>query len=307
MEYPDWVQLELKLESILSHLNLGDYSSYSLLPGSTSVCNYKILTTDKELVLRYFGQRKAEYEYTLLSGLPEYGVPTPEVYHFEGGNSSFLLMEYLPDGTLTDKLLNEKSNTLEIERSVMQYVTILRKIHMVRWKEMFPNSGMNIKKYPSILENQCKRDSKSFGGKNAMKDVLGWITKRKREVICTDPHLLHSDYHPSNIMLRGNQQVPIDYEGAEIGDIRYDLGFAALTFSFGSPSLSVDSIIDLYRNISGETIEDMDYFVVCSAVPRIVKLNAILTPEFPKYEMYRNFMNGMISNVEELTKQSIIY
>ena len=71
--------------------------------------------------------------------------------------------------------------------------------------------------------------------------------------------------------------------------------------------MSVDSIIDLYRNISGETIENMDYFVVCSAVPRIVKLNAILTPEFPNYEMYSNFVNGMISKVEELTNQSITY
>lgn len=261
------------------------------IPHSTSALIYKIELEDQNPVLvRAFPHHPnlADYEFNVLHKLHEAHIPVPkplQVHKFKKG--SFLVMEFI-NGPLLGETLQANPSLME------EYVGNLVRIHSLDWTHLFPKGK------PSSLKKIAKNTSKE-AKRHGFNELAGWIKKEAKSVQEHEPVLNHGDYHPNNIIVENNALRIIDWEGIDISDHRFDLAFAALTASIFTGPATEKQIAHHYHASTQKTIEDLDFFIVLEAIPRITKLSQLLTPEFAEYETYSIVLRYLKQRVEQIT------
>jgi aminoglycoside phosphotransferase (APT) family kinase protein len=127
--------------------------------------------------------------------------------------------------------------------------------------------------------------------------VVIWLRENKPENSLEPQSLLHRDYHGMNVMI-GEDDKPyvIDWSAAMIGDYRIDLAWTILLGTTFGGEFFRDLIIGKYSELSGQTIEDIEFYEVVAATRRII--------DFGKTMTGGSSASGLKPEIVELMKES---
>ncbi|UCG70923.1 MAG: phosphotransferase family protein [Thermoplasmata archaeon] len=238
------------------------------------------------LVLRLYdgeGARyDAEYEYNVIKKLGRGKLPVPEVFALEMDathlGKPFVIMERIQG----ENMLAAVMRTMDLEfsnlsiRNLMPWVSklaeLLVTIHSLDWRALgldfmdhdqgnynlvndfirWPFIGGPARRYPKFRE------------------LCDWILVRSKEVICSEPVLLHMDFHPQNVMVDGNRiTAVIDWGEARIGDATIDVTWASLIVAILCiPGLD-KAFIEEYRQKSGRQLKNLTFYEVMAGARRL--------------------------------------
>ncbi|MFQ5968494.1 MAG: phosphotransferase family protein [Acidimicrobiia bacterium] len=204
-----------------------------------------------------FGDERAARESQVLKRSRQAGLPVPRVEFLvrsgAGLSVPFVVLEEVRGATLA-RALTEGSDR---EGWLEAMVRLLVSVHRVNPHRLMEGLSAPHGVIPPDLEamNQAAEEYQLAGADS----VLGWLERNAAPVdhtVC----LLHSDFHPGNIMVRDSQLVALDWSFAEMGDHRLDLAWTALLLT---DLLGVSYrawLLDSYERLSGRSVSGIDYF-----------------------------------------------
>lgn len=236
----------------------------------------------KDLVLRMFSgdgaSRKASKEYYLMKKLYEIGYPVPPVFNLETSGDvlgkPFLIMKRILGKTLDETYRNETPESLF--RGLTKLLELFVSLHALDVTDFrdIPNLSFedSIQRYLEYFE--FIKNSKA----QWMTPVIEWINEKKPEVNSNRNSLCHMDYHGMNVMIdKDGEAYVIDWGASNVGDFRLDLAWTILLYSTFGGSMYREPIIEIYENLSGEKVQDLEFFEVIAATRRITDLIEVLS------------------------------
>jgi aminoglycoside phosphotransferase (APT) family kinase protein len=311
---------ELNIEKIGNYLrgNLPGMEgeiSVKQFPSGFSNLTYMVTVGEKEYVLRRppFGTKAKsahdmKREYHILSSIKgsfEY-VPDTLIYceDEEVLGSPFYVMERIK-GIILRKELPEGlfADELRIKALCRNWVEVLCDLH----KMDYAKCGLtDLGKPEGYVERQVTGWSKRYRNARTedvpdFKKVMGWLAENMPDDH-PNPALIHNDYKFDNVFLNPDEPTHItgvvDWEMATIGDPLMDLGASlaywvnhddsdemkmVATIPTASPGmLKRDDIVNLYEEISGQKIENFEFYY-CFGIFRLAAI---------AQQIYYRYYNG---------------
>jgi aminoglycoside phosphotransferase (APT) family kinase protein len=229
-------------------------------------------------VIRIFSDRegpKSEKEYQVMMKLGEQGYPVPAVFHNElEGNvlsKPFIIMEYLAGNTMRARF--DKVSDSEREELYRHMIELMVDLHRVRVSYVFPENKLyNTDDYLDFIFNYID-ERITWTKLDLISPVLDWLKQRRNDVEKGELSVLHGDFHDGNILFRmdGTPAV-IDWSGVHVGDYRFDLAWTIILFSTFGGYFFRDLLLNIYSDVSGMEIKDIEYFEVLGCVVRFVNV-----------------------------------
>jgi len=238
----------------------------------------------RRVVRVYFGgnaSRKVLKEFNIMGSLRSLGYPVPEVYEVETGDTflgrPFLVMERVEGQDMLPEFLRTwKEDPGGVLDPMMKLVVDL---HSLDASRVFPliHGKVDTPRYIEGVLGGARRKAMNEGG-HWLNPIINWLEEGSTNVSFSEPAVIHKDFHPGNIMIRGDgSPAVIDWGASTLGDPRDDLAWSMLLAgSFIAPSLR-GLILESYERISGGEITDIEYFEVLSALRRLVDFHVTFT------------------------------
>lgn len=237
-----------------------------------------------ELVLRlYKGSdplEKARKEFSLMSGVPGFGVATPRVDALVTDlsifNDPFLIMEHIEGGTLEARIeIDGISQWLD---PMMQ---ILARIHNIPWVGLFPvpeGPLPGLEEPLAFVRGHLHEMDQVIlqYGLTDFEPTLDWLHEREALGASTTPVLVHNDYHPQNMLLSNGELLIIDWSFAEVSDYRLDLAWSVLLLNVLVGQSHRPAILEAYERAAGSQIENFEYFEALKFMMRMVTIGTWL-------------------------------
>jgi aminoglycoside phosphotransferase (APT) family kinase protein len=221
-----------------------------------------------------FSFEKSKGEYEALSNLHQMGYPVPEVYCLEAGGSllsqPFLIMEEI-DGQLLWPLMfrgtpDQQAAWLKL------FCSLFVRLHTLDWELYVPAEAEKLGdpyQYATRMVDDALGMLKSFDLPDWL-PMIAWLKERLPQVPCTQPAVVHGDFHPNNILIRDdNSAVVIDWTGAAISDPRFDLAWTLLLIEcYEGPEWRARVLAE-YERQWGEPLEGMEFFDAYACARRL--------------------------------------
>ncbi|MFT5087098.1 MAG: aminoglycoside phosphotransferase (APT) family kinase protein [Candidatus Latescibacterota bacterium] len=142
------------------------------------------------------------------------------------------------------------------------------------WKKLSGISIPDLENDPYMFAKDMlsgpARDVEKYG-LGELKPLIGWLEdnmKPSEEVV-----LVHGDYHHSNVIVRpDHSMVVIDWSNIGLSDFRIDLGFTTTMEILMSGGGSVQGVVDVYEQISGRKVKEIEYFMILSNLYNIMRM-----------------------------------
>ncbi|MHA2501299.1 MAG: phosphotransferase family protein [Candidatus Kariarchaeaceae archaeon] len=296
------------VESAVKKLGLSVRSIERIMTGSSTE-NYIVSTGEKRVLARYYPSSPLDpgSEFRVLKRLHNHGLPVPEQFLFHptgDGTRPFVLMEFIEGEMLAEKFLSGNVTDGDIKK----FLNHLIEIHRTDWQQLFqavnlPDYEREPYAYAERLHRGRRAEAEELGLDQRTAQVLDWM-ENNSTVGLTNPVLIHGDYHPLNIIVRPEgEYVILDWEGVDIGDHRKDVAFTALTIGILGGKEMERQITELYGSISGNSTEQIDYFIVTEAFHRIIKfyrmLEGLATDEIEP--LYRQLYTYLTHRIHDIT------
>ena len=243
-------------------------------------------TYRQPLILRLYdgaGARyDAEYEYNVIKKLGPSELPVPRVFALETDakylGKPFIIMERVKG----ENMLTVIMRTMDLEspdlsiRDLMPWINrlaeLLATIHSLDWRtlglDFMDRAGGKYNLIDDFLswpfiDNPARRYPK-------FKELCDWLLVRSDEVICSEPVLLHVDFHPQNVMVDNDRiAAVIDWGEARIGDATIDVTWGSLILATpGIPGLD-KAFVEEYRQKSGRQLENLTFYEVMAGTRRL--------------------------------------
>ncbi|HEY3281914.1 MAG TPA: phosphotransferase [Armatimonadota bacterium] len=217
---------------------------------------------------------RAEREAAVLEGLSRAGYPVPRLLGWGGAEPPlglpFVLMERVDGSSMRvaiDSAEDEDRGAL-----VTLFCRLLFDLHRLPWERFCPQCA-EVPQDGILSELETSRASlkrlPSGPGEEVLR-VLSWFEAHARDVKPGGLSATHGDYHPDNILLTsaGEPRV-IDWSNFAVKDPRFDLGWTILLVSsYGHPEAR-EIVLREYQRLSGEQVEDIEYFEAFGAARRL--------------------------------------
>ena len=238
----------------------------------------------EERVIRLYpgfnSAEKAAHEFRVIKRLLEAGYPVPEVYQLDTYGielgKPFIIMERVKGRNMVDELREGSEEGLE--QLMGLFMKLFVDLHNLEVSLVFPGreDTTTMSHIDGILKYYEDRTAQS--GIGWLDPLIRWLDERKAGVCPEKPSVIHKDFGPMNIMLRGDgSPVVIDWGTATVGDHRDDLAWSILLAStFWDPTLR-ETILRAYESISGSEVRDYEYFEVLSVLRRLTDFAVSLT------------------------------
>ncbi len=220
---------------------------------------------------------KAEREFGVMLRLFRAGYPVPEVYAYSSSpefiGEPFLVLEKLR-GSLLDHFTE---NTKEAGKSLYIFSQLYAGLHSLPARKIL-RTKYSYRTTHGRLSHRVTNISRGLHKGSQLELIGEWLLDKRISVQNIPLTLLHQDFHPGNILFKvdGSPAV-IDWSGADLGDLREDLGWTKLLAStFMSLKLG-DAILRGYEEVSGKEIKELDYFEVLAGFRRLADAAIVLT------------------------------
>ena len=256
-----------------------------LLGADTETFSFTLNLDNKALplILRVYRELsdRAENEFKTLKSLfnANFSVPEPLLWNKASPilSRSYLVMKKVPGVLLSDHYWQITSEN-EKNKLLSDFIQVLVDIHKFNWRNNFHYlQKPDLESNPYILVDNLI----SFPRKMIMENkiielshLIEWLEKNK--VRSEKLSLLHGDYHMNNIMVTPNGKiVVIDWANIKLGDFRHDLGFTIVAASSSGEDAS-KKFIELYQSFSGKKVNDIEYFMILSALHNLLRCYSVL-------------------------------
>jgi len=230
----------------------------------------------KDLIIRVYPghpssrpDAKCQWEYTVLNTLRTLGYPVPEVYGFSldlsVAGAPFLVMQRIR-GTPLDTVYSDSDPGARCS-IVTEFAALQAKLHFYDPAHFDPGrSQLDSQELIAAELNEFERYF-SADSQGPMRPVVEWLKDNAGKVTPEKPCLIHLDYHPHNILVRGDgAKFVIDWASARVSDARYDVAWTLLLLG----NRDVQSLYTgEYFRISGRSVNGLDYFRVLAATRRL--------------------------------------
>ncbi len=254
----------------------------------TEVYSYSLRQGDgdpHQLILRMYPGvnrvNKSTHEFAVMCQLHAQGYPVPEVLHHcvevEWLGKPFVLMEKI-NGTPLGTLMEENPHQMS------EYVTRFFQMY-VQLHSLDPQPFMDFGPQPRTPE--AFLPSKLLMTYNVMVEqfqqlwvvpILEWLDHHSNRV--QQPaslSVLHSDFHPLNILMDQDDQLyAIDWGSLEVGDYRHDLAWTLMLISAHGHPEFYDPMLAEYDRVAGQPSADMPFFDVLAALWRLFDVQVSL-------------------------------
>jgi aminoglycoside phosphotransferase (APT) family kinase protein len=108
--------------------------------------------------------------------------------------------------------------------------------------------------------------------------VVDWLAAGRDAVPCPAPAVVHRDFHPANILLRGGHApVVIDWTNLAISDPRVDLAWSLLLAEMFAGAAVRDAILAAYARHAGQPVAHLAWFEVHACARRLLDVAVSLT------------------------------
>lgn len=268
-------------------ITLGEKRDFKQIPFKTSPFAdqgsnrkfYRIQTPEKSQVLMLFPEKEADFKYFITIGnfLHKLKLGTPEIYDINTNEDS-VLMEDLGDESLyktvqpflTDmkrkEMAGEISASLKLEKVYKQVISWLIKFQ-IQGTAALKHEQESIVRF---FDYDYLRWETDYFRENFLHRHLGL---KKRDMSCLDEEfhilakavlkqpqlLIHRDFQSQNIVLKDDKVRIVDFQGARIGPVCYDL-MALLKDSYIEiPPKLQHSLMEYYlKEFNGHAKKDME-------------------------------------------------
>jgi aminoglycoside/choline kinase family phosphotransferase len=234
----------------------GDGSSrmfFKIKTESTSYCGVFPAKEDTQK-----GLAEARAAVNIGRHLKKRGIPVPEIHAFDQG-SGFILFENLGDTLLHDLLQKKKKSSDEMPRQeitefykeiieILLFMQISGSVHFDRkwcWDTQRYNKKLMLEKESGYFLQAFCRDLlgiKSFPNKlNDEFKLLAGRAARQPAV-----YFLHRDFQSRNLMISDGKVRIIDFQGARLGPLGYDLASLLIDPYAGLPEQLQHELLEHY-------------------------------------------------------------
>ena len=230
----------------------------------------------------------AEYEYRIMDKLRISAVPVPKVFILEKDKNytgcPFIVMERIIGedlGNYVSRRLVASISWLEskeLETWVTKMASLLASVHQLDWQAL----GLGFLRSGSWSANDIAQrldspEAVSMAASNkGFKSLIDWFRERLVEVENTENVMLHSDFHPLNVMIyRGKIVALIDWADARLGDAAFDVAWSNMLFHYSGAGDIVDLFVREYKRFSGRTLKNLAFFEIAAACRQLFDLIAL--------------------------------
>ncbi|MBD3182413.1 phosphotransferase [Candidatus Poribacteria bacterium] len=266
-----------------------------------------------DLILRIYpgnnAVQKASREFIGMKKLYEKDFPVPEVFVLETGDQffgqPFVIMEKI-NGRLLGEMAKESDDKKTLEL-IKLCCGLFVKLHRLDWRPFADKivSKWHHKPYPvadhliKIAEEHIERYQRY-----EFLPVIKWLKDKAGSVKCNRLSVIHLDYHPQNIMIRKDDKniFVIDWTNINVSDYRYDLAWTLLLIGTYDDQQVREIVFNEYRNISGENIENMDFFDVMACFRRLFSISVSIFSGSENMGMRPEAVELMKRNVGHIEK-----
>ena len=231
------------------------------------------------LILRIYpgdyADRKSQHEFHSMRKLHRAGYPVPYVHILERSDSPFgkpfVVMERI-QGQVMSALLTALP---EADRGQLRalFCRLLVWLHSLDWRP-FTEEGVSYEAQgPYVFvdaylagEREVLKESLLSG----FSPVLEWLEKRREDVPCFEPSVMHGDFHASNLLVREDGSVAvIDWTGCHVSDPRMDLALTLLAVrAFGSEDRRKYYLRE-YERLVGAKVQQIEWFETLACLWRL--------------------------------------
>lgn len=229
------------------------------------------------LILRlYDGEgagEKAEREYRAMRRLRAVGYPVPRVRLRRRDRSPlgrpFVVMERIDGVSLGVQYWSAPEDRHGPLRTVLY--RLIAGLHALEARAVLPESSLagpcdryaavdrEIASLLALLDRLQEKAPRS------LRDVIAGLAERRSDLACEDIVLLHGDFHPGNVLLRGDgSPVVIDWSNVRLGDCRSDLAWTRLITSAGAPAGRAEAELRAYEAITAARVPAIELFDVAA-------------------------------------------
>ena len=268
-------------------------------------------SSQEDLILRIYpgdhAEGKSAKEFKAIKRLYDVGFPVPKVYILEHDTSvfgkPFIIMEKI-DGRNGREVIDESYGEVR-DRLVNQFCQIFVDLHNLDWKLLNPDPLPYDENDPYGFVNSLMQKIQGyidrFPNIKVFMPVFDWLKERKMDVPCKRLAVVHMDFHPANLLIKDDgSTIVIDWTNFEVADFRMDLAWTMLLVSSYDDPEGRDIVLNEYERISGQKIEQIEYFEVYALLRRLYSIFISLTVGADKLGMRPEAIQSMKGNVKHL-------
>ena len=215
-----------------------------------------------ELVARIYREgtndSRAEYEFQMIDQLFSQGLSVPKPFFWGGNgidNNPYYIMEKIEGELFRDcfeKPDRDKLFYKFIQQEVNIHQTDLKNLQGVTIPDLKSDPFMIAKGFISGPKGRIEKY-----GLDELKPLIKWLENNMKP--SEEAVVIHGDYHHSNVIIKpDNTLVVIDWSNMRVSDFRIDLGFTATIEIVMSGCGTIQSVVDIYEEISGKKVKDLD-------------------------------------------------
>lgn len=225
-----------------------------------------------------------EREFQVMKNLARVGFSVPRVYLCEK-DSSFIGAPFI--------LMFQEKPIYKRLVKFDYFAKTLASLHNLNVVELGiealtpPKDGYAFAKFWQIHINQLLKYSKHHKKlKKSFEKAASWLESKSSDVYCPRYSLLHGDFHPGNVIMTNKFRLSvIDWEGAEIGDPAFDVGYSYHYVKLFSDEISpalkqktADGFVSEYmRNYQGEIRSRLEFYKVLGVLRMAIYLSASIS------------------------------
>ena len=237
--------------------------------------------------------RKYVREFEALQVLSDKGFPVPRAYHCESDiqffGYPFIIMQ-------KEELIGDCSEHLDSFAAVLAHLHNI-KINELNLKALLPPRDEYVfaKSWSSRFNYILQSNKTSAKLKNSLESSLRWIQSHATDNPCFNYSLVHGDYHPRNVFITKDQKLCVlDWEGIEIGDPAYDVGFAYHVIKIFNNTKNPDLAEDVAERFVSEYMKNaeknidkrLDFYKITGILGLAVLLSSVLKNPVQLYHKY---------------------
>jgi aminoglycoside phosphotransferase (APT) family kinase protein len=227
---------------------------------------------------------KAAHEFRSMRQLYDSGYPVPRVFALEGDGSPlgkpFILMERI-DGQILWPLLIGSTGE-QRHHLLTLFCDLFLRLHRLDWRPFVSDAASYERDRPTYTfvdgwlgEARAALAHLSLPG---FERLVDWLQEQRDLLSCPEPSVVHRDFHPYNILLRGDgSPVVIDWAGLQVADARFDLAWTLLLVSAYAGAGWRDSILHEYERLAGTGVDQIERFEAFACARRLFEVTASLS------------------------------
>jgi aminoglycoside phosphotransferase (APT) family kinase protein len=237
--------------------------------------------------------RKYVREFQTLKSLGRVGFPVPFVYVCET-DSFFLGYPFVIMSK--EKVINEDINTLDCSAATLARLHNLNVAELEIKALVFPRDDAAFaNEWLSRLKQFLKETKHYRSLKKDFDYAIQWLESNIADNNCPQYCLIHGEYHPGHTLMTDDKTLKvIDWEGVDIGDPAFDVGYAyhvvKLMYDRQNPdsggSAAEQFVSEYAKNFRGDIQKRLEFYKVVGILGVTIEVSSWIRNPLRAYKLF---------------------